>query len=45
MSLCQNRSTYLNMYYEQGYFELIMGQTLNMKVKNLLVVLNQINSF
>ena len=27
MSWCQNRSTYLNTYYEQGYFELITGQT------------------
>ena len=27
MILCQNRSTYLNTYYEQGYFELITGQT------------------
>ena len=27
MSLCQNRSTYLNTYYELGYFELITGQT------------------
>ena len=25
--LCQNRSTYLNTYYELGYFELITGKT------------------
>ena len=25
--LCQNRSTCLNMYYEQAYFELITGET------------------
>ena len=27
MILCQNWSTYLNTYFEQGYFELIIGQT------------------
>ena len=27
MSLCQNRTTYLNTYFELGYFELITGKT------------------
>ena len=27
MSLCQNRTTYLNTYYELGYFELITAKT------------------
>ena len=27
MSLCQNRSTCLNMYYELGYFQLVTGET------------------
>ena len=26
MSLCQNWSTYLNKYYEKGYFQLITGE-------------------
>ena len=45
MSLCQNQSTWLNTYYELGYFELIRGENINTKVKNLLIVLKQINQF
>ena len=26
-SLCHNRSTYINMHYELGYFKLIKGKT------------------
>ena len=37
MSLCQNRSTCLNTYYELGYFELIMGDNVNVKVKKLII--------
>ena len=36
MSLCQNRSTNLNTYYEQGYFELIMDQTCQHESKKII---------
>ena len=38
-SLCQNRLTCLNTYYEQGYFQLITCETCQHKVKNLLIML------
>ena len=43
MSLCQNRSTYLNTYFEQGYFELITGQTCQHESKKFIsrVIANQ----
>ena len=36
MSLCQNRSTNLNTYCEQGYFELIMDQTCQHESKTII---------
>ena len=41
----QNQSTCLNTYYELGYFELITDETCQPNVKNLLIVLKQINPF
>ena len=34
--LCQNRSTCLNMYYEQAYFELITGETFQHECEKLI---------
>ena len=35
MSLCQNRSTCLNRYYEKCYFQLITGETCQHESANL----------
>ena len=36
MSLCQNQTTYLNMYYELGYFKLITGKTCQQESEKLI---------
>ena len=36
MSLCQNQTTYLNMYYELGYFKLITGRTCQQESEKLI---------
>ena len=36
MSLCQNRSTCLNTYYELGYFKLITGETCHHESEKLI---------